>query len=194
MALKKSVLERAAEIDLKALGDCDDAAVEAIRVIRNEPSVRENMYTCHEIGEAEHRTWFEAMKANDRSVFYAVSWQGELVGGAGFSQIDRTNRRADWAFYLHPSVHGKGVGSALEFRMLDLAFDQFAFEKLNCEVLDFNGAVIELHKRFGFVEEGRRRRHIVRSGVPHDAVLLGITTHEWQIRRNEMTATAKGGQ
>ncbi|NMQ05970.1 GNAT family N-acetyltransferase [Candidatus Accumulibacter phosphatis] len=35
-------------------------------------------------------------------------------------------------------------------------------EKLCCEVLDFNTAVVRLHQRFGFIKEGFLQKHIYR--------------------------------
>lgn len=154
--------------------------------MRNQPEVRKNMYTAHEISEAEHLRWIDSL--TDKTRFFAVLFDGVIVGGISLNAISHADRRADWAFYLDGSTQGKGIGSALEFKFLDYAFEDL--QKLNCEVLDFNKPVIGLHKKFGFAEEGIRRRHIYRDGVYHDAHLLGITAEEWQERRLELTQGA----
>lgn len=56
-------------------------------------------------------------------------------------------------------------------------------EKLNCEVLETNPAVIKMHQKFGFELEGVRRKNILKDGSRIDVVLLGITKEEWKDKR-----------
>jgi RimJ/RimL family protein N-acetyltransferase len=59
-------------------------------------------------------------------------------------------------------------------------------EKLNCEVLQSNPAVISLHQKFGFSVEGVRRQNVIKDNVRVDVVMLGITRQEWAARRPKM--------
>lgn len=133
--------------------------------LRNQENVRNNMYTNHIITEDEHIGWIARLKGADHTKFFAVFLDGKIIGGISLTAISRPNKRADWAFYLDENLQGRGLGSALEFKFLDYVFLDNDFEKLNCEVLDFNKAVVSLHKKFGFVEEGFRRNHILRGGA-----------------------------
>ena len=80
-------------------------------------------------------------------------------------------------------MQGKGLGSVVEFWMLDYAFDVAGLEKLNCEVLAMNSAVVKMHQKFGFEVEGVRRQNVVKDGVRVDVVLLGINREEWLSKR-----------
>ncbi len=151
--------------------------------IRNQAGVRNNMYTNHVIGEAEHLSWIERLASASHTQFFAVFNEGHIIGGVSLNAISPENKRADWAFYLDEATQGKGFGSALEFKFLDYAFLEMELQKLNCEVLEFNKPVVALHERFGFVEEGFRRNHILRDGKSYGAHLLGITKDEWAERR-----------
>jgi UDP-4-amino-4,6-dideoxy-N-acetyl-beta-L-altrosamine N-acetyltransferase len=135
---------------------------EQLRVLelRNQENVRRNMYSDHIIGEDEHLRWIARLKADDRAEFFAGFLGGKIVGGANLTAISRANKRADCGFCIDENKQGQGLGSAL----LDYAFLENDFEKLNCEVLDFNTVAVSLHKKFGFVEEGFRRDHILRDG------------------------------
>lgn len=155
-----------------------DTAMKVLQ-IRNEPGIRNNMYTNHIIGKDEHLGWIKSLEKSNNTVFFAVIHEGDVIGGASLSGINRTHKRADWAFYISEKQHGKGLGSALERQFIDMAFRDFGIEKLNCEVISFNEKVIEMHKRFGFVIEGARRNHVIRDGGKFDAILLGITKDEW---------------
>ncbi len=179
-----SILQsRADTLSLCALSDAPDDQALALRHIRNEDGVRANMYTHREIGPEEHRRWLAGVRDDPARRLYLVRHNDTLIGALAFSAIDGTHRRADWAFYLTAAVRGQGLGRALELRALDLAFGSLGLNKLNCEVIAWNTAVIAMHKGFGFIEEGRRRDHVLRDGVFHDVYLLGITAQEWQAIR-----------
>lgn len=175
-------------IELLDLTAANAVVIEKVRQIRNEPGVRKNMYTDHQISVEEHAGWLASLSRsiNDRA-FFAVLYKGEVIGGVGYSALSRQHRRADWAYYLSSGVKGSGLGSALEFKFLDYMFGQDLVFKLNCEVIDWNAAVVKLHKRFGFLEEGTRRAHVHRDGTSHDVVLLGITKLEWLAAREKLT-------
>jgi UDP-4-amino-4,6-dideoxy-N-acetyl-beta-L-altrosamine N-acetyltransferase len=164
-------------LDFLDITDIDD--VMSVLKIRNEPAIRNNMYTDHVIQPDEHLGWIRYLKTSRDAIFFAVRYEGQIVGGVGLSSINTLHKRADWAFYLSEKCQGMGLGSALEKQFLDMAFSEYDLEKINCEVISFNKKVVDMHKRFGFVVEGTRRNHVVRDGDKYDVILLGITKDEW---------------
>ncbi|MEX6674699.1 UDP-4-amino-4,6-dideoxy-N-acetyl-beta-L-altrosamine N-acetyltransferase [Pseudomonas sp. W2Oct36] len=162
-----------------------------VRQLRNQPDVRKFMYTDHEISEAEHLNWLEALRSSSRQQVFVVVLEAAPVGVVSLSAINRTHGTAEWAFYLDTTLQGKGLGSQVELWLLDYAFGAAGLEKLNCEVLEINPAVIKMHQKFGFVVEGVRREHIVRDGKRIGAVLLGITKREWQAQRPRVLAAVE---
>lgn len=171
--------DRADALTLINLVEAEKSVTDRILEIRNEEAVRNNMYTNHEIRPEEHQRWISGLKEATSQQFYAVLYQGEVAGGVGISSINTTHRRADWAFYLSDRYQGQGLGSALEAKFLQHVFARGDIDKLNCEVISWNEAVVKLHKKFGFREEGTRRNHVVRDGQSFDAIFLGITRDEW---------------
>ena len=101
------------------------------------------------------------------------------------NELDWRHRKADWAFYLTENERG-GLGAALEFAFLDFVFDQLALEKLNCEVIEGNDAVIRMHKQFGFEEEGFRhlQTNIQKDGVRIGVHFLGLQKTAWMAARS----------
>ncbi|MCB8838608.1 UDP-4-amino-4,6-dideoxy-N-acetyl-beta-L-altrosamine N-acetyltransferase [Aurantimonas sp. VKM B-3413] len=168
---------------LRPVGSLDAGQREDLRRIRNSQSVRAAMYQDHVISEDEHRAFLERIAAGTGRELYAVLREGsDVVGAASLDAIDPRHRRTDWAFYLGEDARG-GVGSALEFCVLDHVFFERGFEKLNCEVLETNARVVAMHKRFGFVEEGFRRAHVLKDGVRIGVHMLGICRAEWEAVR-----------
>lgn len=159
-----------------------------VRTLRNQPDVRKYMYTSHEISEQEHADWLTSLHGNPRQQVFVVIKDEQAVGVVSLNAINVLQKTADWAFYLDVGLQGKGLGSVVEFWMLDYAFDVAGLEKLNCEVLSMNSAVVKMHQKFGFEVEGVRRQNVVKDGVRIDVVLLGITKPEWQSRRPALAA------
>jgi UDP-4-amino-4,6-dideoxy-N-acetyl-beta-L-altrosamine N-acetyltransferase len=117
---------------------------------------------------------------------------GEPVGLANFYDIDLRNLRGAWAYYLaEPSVRGRGIGAYVEMLMIERAFGEFGLEKLWCEVLESNKGVVRMHQRFGFKEEARFRRHILKHGAWEDVIGLGLLAGEWPEPRARMAETLK---
>lgn len=145
---------------------------------RNAPGVRSNMYTSHEISFEEHCVWFKKLKDDTTKAYFIAQFNGAPVGVIGFSEINVVTGIATWAFYASPTAP-RGSGSLMEYSALEYAFNELKLHKLRCEVLGFNQTVVKLHKKFGFVEEGRLRKAFYDGVRYHDVVHLGIFSQEW---------------
>lgn len=171
--------------------DVEPDAQARVRDLRNHIDVRRFMYSSHEISEDEHAKWLTSLEGNPRQRVFVVMRDGAVAGIVSLNAINPTHHTADWAFYLDPALQGQGLGSLVEFWLLDHAFEQAGLHKLNCEVLESNAAVVKMHRKFGFAIEGVRRRNILKDGVRVDVVLLGITREEWAERRPTMLAVVE---
>ena len=159
---------------------------------RNSPEVAAYMYTDHEIGEVEHARWFAGIKGDQRRAYWIVEMDGRPVGLANFYDIDRKNRRCAWAYYLaDPAVRGRGVGGFVEYVMIGKAFEDLGLQKLWCEVLASNTGVLRMHQRFGFREEARFLRHVLKNGMLEDVVGLGLLKEEWAEARAKVAQTLR---
>ncbi|MFG0462323.1 UDP-4-amino-4,6-dideoxy-N-acetyl-beta-L-altrosamine N-acetyltransferase [Pseudomonas sp. yb_1] len=150
-----------------------------LRLLRNQEDVRKYMYTSHVISSEEHETWLKSLHGNSRQSVFVIMHDGKAAGVVSLNAINVTQKTADWAFYLDAGLQGKGFGSLVEFWMLNHAFGEAGLEKLNCEVLETNPAVVKMHQKFGFSIEGVRRKNILKDGIRIDVVLMGITKEEW---------------
>ncbi|MDP1631821.1 MAG: UDP-4-amino-4,6-dideoxy-N-acetyl-beta-L-altrosamine N-acetyltransferase [Caulobacter sp.] len=162
---------------------------------RNSEAVRPYMYTDHLIAPEEHAHWFAGLPGDDRRRYWIIEMDGVPVGLANLYDIDRRHGRCAWAYYLaDPSVRGLGLGSFVEFWMIEQVFGPQALTKLWCEVLASNEPVWRLHEKHGFVQEARFRRHIVKDGEAVDVFGLGLLAEDWAVRRPDMAArlAAKG--
>jgi UDP-4-amino-4,6-dideoxy-N-acetyl-beta-L-altrosamine N-acetyltransferase len=174
----------AATVELRPVEPADSARLLAWR---NAPEVSAFMYSDHLISQAEHDRWFAGIGADPRRAYWIIEVDGVPAGLANLADIEQTHGRCAWAYYLaDPSVRGKGVGSYVEYWMLEEVFTRRGLRKLWCEVLVSNEPVWRLHGKFGFVEEARFRAHVVKDGQPQDVLGLGLLAEEWAARRAAM--------
>jgi UDP-4-amino-4,6-dideoxy-N-acetyl-beta-L-altrosamine N-acetyltransferase len=162
---------------------------------RNLPIVADYMYTDHVITPEEHHGWFSRILKDPAYKYWMIVCDGEEVGLANLYAIDRQNKRCSWAFYVvSPNVRGKGVGSYVEYTVLNYVFQELNLQKLCCEVLAFNRGVVEMHRRFGFSQEGLFRKHIFKRNEYHDVVSLAMLKEDWETLRpqQEQKLRSKG--
>jgi UDP-4-amino-4,6-dideoxy-N-acetyl-beta-L-altrosamine N-acetyltransferase len=149
---------------------------------RNEPKVRNNMYTQHVISQEEHYSWWERIKVCKDQRYYMYEYNGQPCGITSFNNVDLSNKNSAWAFYTSPSAP-RGSGAKMEFLMLDLAFITLGLHKLYCEVLEFNRPVIALHHKFGFETEGVFKAHHFINGEFINVHRLAILKKQWECNR-----------
>ncbi len=157
---------------------------------RNSPAVAPYMYSDHAITPAEHAAWFARIGEDPSRRYWIIALDGLPVGLANVVDIDRRNRRCTWAYYLaDPAVRGLGVGSFVEYWVIEHVFNDLGLEKLWCEVLEDNEPVWRLHMTFGFQREALYRAHVIKGGVALNVMGLGLLRADWEAGERE---TARG--
>ena len=165
-------------IKLREITKCTDDQKKAVRDVRNQESVRTSMYREHEIPFDEHLAWVERLTSDKRQIVFVVLADDVVSGVVSIDAIDRLHLKSDWAFYLDENVRG-GLGAALEFGLINFVFYELGLKKLNCEIIETNDAVVKLHKKFSFKEEGYRRENIIKNQMRIGVYFLGLTKSDW---------------
>ena len=147
---------------------------------RNSQAVSQFMFTSDPIPKDTHDRWFSSMMTDPRRRGWTIAMDATKVGAAFLSDIDFINSRASWAFYLaDEQTRGKGIGSAVEYLVLEHVFNDLELHKLTCQVLSLNPAVRAMHMQFGFLDEGTLREHYFRNGSWIDVHLLAMFRSAW---------------
>jgi UDP-4-amino-4,6-dideoxy-N-acetyl-beta-L-altrosamine N-acetyltransferase len=174
----------APRVELRRLEDEDR---DRIFAWRNSPDVRAYMYTDHLIAPEEHAAWFAGIEGDESRRYWIVTSDETPVGLVNLYDIDRANQRSAWAYYLaDPSVRGLGLGSYVEYWVLEFVFEGLKLAKLWCEVLASNEPVRKLHETFGFTVEARFRGHVIKAGEHVDVLGLGMLANDWREKRPAM--------
>ena len=96
--------------------------------------------------------------------------------------VDRHNGTFSYGISIGTPHHRKGYAGDAIVLLLRYMFQERAFQKADAKVYASNEASLALHRRLGFVEEGRRRRARFAAGRYEDEILFGMTTEEFTER------------
>jgi len=168
-----------------------DSDLEIVLSWRNRPEVRKNMYSQHVIALKDHRRWWAGARDDPSRQYLVFEMAGTPMGAVNFTEISPAHATAFWGFYTGPEAP-RGTGSCMELLALDHAFGPLSLNKLNCEVLGFNRAVIALHHKFGFTEEGLFKAHKRLNGQYEDVHRLAIFAADWTKARPSLHTKITG--
>ena len=112
-------------------------------------------------------------------LFVIENHEGVNVGGISWHSRDQKNGTFSFGIVVDREHRGQGYAEDAVRILLRYGFWERRFQKCNSACVHTNEASIKLHKRLGFVEEGRRRRQVFFNGEYHDDVLFGLTREEF---------------
>ena len=103
-----------------------------------------------------------------------------LIGKAMLRRIEWTNGNCDIRLGIGSvDDRRKGYGSQALKMLLRFSFAELNLFRVSANVPEYNEGAIALLKRFGFVEEVRRRQSLERDGHRWDLLVFGLLKDEW---------------
>jgi len=169
------------EIQLRLLEETD---LERLANWKNE--MYEYFYE-YPIRKCTQKNWYEEhLKKGDILFFIELEFQPiqamdlESIGTVGLTNIDWRNRTAEFGRFMIPDVkyRGKGYGRKAIDLVLEYGFDHLNLHRIYLDTLESNKPVIELYKKVGFEEEGRKKQHIYKNGEYFDLICMSILNEE----------------
>ncbi|MEV0233598.1 GNAT family protein [Nonomuraea sp. NPDC050786] len=104
------------------------------------------------------------------------------VGMINTHSLDRVHGTFAYGIGIGTPHHRKGYAGDAIVLLLRYMFFERRFQKAEAWVYGSNEPSLALHRRVGFVEEGRRRRSHYANGRYDDEVLFGMTIEEFTER------------
>jgi len=119
-------------------------------------------------------------KDTDGVIVFAIeNLEGENVGGVSFHSRDEKNGLFSFGIDIDRPHWGQGYAVDAVRILMKYGFWERRYQKCNSACVHTNAASIQLHKKLGFLEEGRRRRQVFFNGEYHDEILFGLTREEF---------------
>lgn len=176
MYTNRRIVSKPMRIAQDYLRPVTESDLELILGWRNEPTVRERMFTTHIISWEEHVAWWlnTSQISSNRSLICYI--EDVPTGYVGISKIDQVTQSCVLATYLASNddkYQALQHCMKLEYLALEYAFRNLGVAFVNCEVIQTNSSVIQIHKRFGFTICGSR--HIRQRDVESDVEVIAMT-------------------
>lgn len=115
-----------------------------------------------------------AMNANPLRIF-AISFEGEAVGGIGIHpQDDIHHRNAELGYWLGEPFWGKGLVSRAVKEIVAYTFDHFEIDRIFARPFGNNPASHKVLQKAGFILEARFSGTLVKNGEILDELIYAI--------------------
>jgi len=123
----------------------------------------------------EEKEWIEEHLDNPGFALFVAEINTRVVGFINFTNGERKSieHRGSFGVSVEKNMRGLGIGKSLIKNLLEWARNNIIIEKVGLSVFADNYRAIQLYKRIGFVEEGRRKNEIKKANGEYvDDILM----------------------
>jgi RimJ/RimL family protein N-acetyltransferase len=121
------------------------------------------------------REYLNGMNERGYAFYIVDSENDEAIGVIRLMRISHIHRNAVLGMFIGDSNHrNKGIGTEATKLILDFAFNVINLRNIMIETFSFNERAINLCKKIGFKEIGRRRNAIIYGNNEFDEVFMDI--------------------
>ncbi len=123
---------------------------------------------------------FEQMQIKKR-ICYVVSVDQRMAGSSSYYDIDSENKKLSIGYtWFHPDYWGTTVNPLTKLIMLEHAFEQLGFNRVEFSVDSINIPSRKSLEKYGIKQEGILRNHmILTDGRIRDSVIYSVISQEW---------------
>jgi len=111
--------------------------------------------------------------------FYEIINYNLIVGGLILHEYDEYSNRIMFTIAISEEQQNKGIGKMTMKRILDYIFKDRKIRRIYIEVYETNERAIKLYEGFGFIKEGRLRKHTYKNGDYIDLFIMGLLKEEY---------------
>ncbi len=146
----------------------------------NDPAVVEYFGPFLPLSLAQEEAWYEKMLADPAVRNFAIEFEGQPIGGAGFQNIDGRNASAEVSLFIgRPDLWGQGLGYDILATLVRFGFEQMNLHRIYLRILAEDERAIHLCEKVGFRQEGRWRQAAFRHGSYQDLLWMSLLRPEW---------------
>lgn len=171
-------------VTLRAFHEGD---VEGRRLLGRDPEIQRafggspNFDTWQPMSEDAARAWYQQQLRYEGPFVWALDVEGRLIGGCRLHSVEVADERARYAVgILDPELLGRGLGTEITKGVLDYAFDEVGFHRIDLRVLASNKRAVACYAKCGFEIEGRERESARIGDEWQDDLLMGVLGSDWR--------------
>lgn len=102
----------------------------------------------------------------------------KFIGTVGFTTVDPDNDRAELGYVLAPSYWRRGLMFEALSRVIDFAFDDCGFGRLELKIMPDNISSRSIAEKLGFSYEGTLREYMIIKEKPEDVCFYSLLKRE----------------
>jgi RimJ/RimL family protein N-acetyltransferase len=146
----------------------------------NDPQVLEQFGQMVPLSLTREEQWYEQMLQDASMRNFAIEYEGQHIGGAGFSHIDFRKRTAEVGLFIgRVDLWDHGLGYDVLNTLVRFGFEQMNLNRIYLRVFENNERGVHLYNKVGFQHEGRWRQAEYRHGRYQDLLWMSILRQEW---------------
>ena len=146
----------------------------------NDPVVLEYFADMVPLSLEKEEAWYDNMLRDPSFRAFAVEFEGQHVGGAGYGGIDGRNARAEVGLFIGmPEMWDRGLGLDVLNTMMRFGFEQMNLNRIYLRVFAGNERAVHLYEKAGFRHEGAWRQSEFRHGCYQDLLWMSVLREEW---------------
>ena len=142
-----------------------------------------------EMGEEKWMQDLATTRANSTALFVIEAFSIDAtqpIGSISLNELNPKDRGATFGIAIGDKEYwGQGCGTEAARLLVKYGFEQLNLHRICSAVYSFNERSQRMHKRMGFIEEGRRRKAIFKNGQYWDVVEFGMLSEEWKAGQKE---------
>jgi diamine N-acetyltransferase len=151
---------------------------------RNQKAVQDH-FSGHpyDVTKEQEEEWYEKVVLTDEKLqVYAIEVIADkkLVGMTFLKNINKINRKAEFAILIDQEHAGKGFGKEACSKTLSKAFNELGLHRVFLHVRVDNPAAIRIYESCGFKKEGELRDDVFKNGSFRNQYFMGILAREFK--------------
>jgi ribosomal-protein-serine acetyltransferase len=117
--------------------------------------------------------------AKNRSMTTFILYKGEIVGTAGYNEIDWSNKIVNIGYWLGEGYQGHGIMTKVARTLTEYAFSELKLNRVVIRAAVENKKSRAIPERLGFVNEGRIRQNEWLYDHYVDHIVYGMLAEDW---------------
>jgi RimJ/RimL family protein N-acetyltransferase len=118
-------------------------------------------------------------------MFAIENAEGINVGGISLHSREEKNGLFSFGVVISREHRRKGYAEEAIRILLKYGFWERWYQKCNSACAHTNDGSVVLHRKLGFIEDGRRTRELFCNGTYYDSILFGMTREEFDAQGRE---------